>query len=140
MNCPHCHQVLPENYSATYCLHCGAAVTVEESVPKVSKPSVVPVRIRWPIFFGVLLGPALVTLLTSFLGSAHTNDTLSALIAFFGGIAGGIGCGLMLAFRVSKTVPNRIGFGILFSCVFAVVCVTLNFFGCMAGGYQLRFN
>ena len=140
MNCPHCHKVLPEKYPATYCPHCGAAIVVEESVPKAGYPSVAPVRIRWPIFFGVLLAPALVTLLASFLGRAHTNDSPSAFIAFFGGIAAGIACGIMLAFRVTKTVPNRIGFGFLFSCVFVVICVTLNFFGCMVGGYQLRFN
>jgi hypothetical protein len=140
MNCPYCQKVLPEKYSATYCPYCGEAIAIEEKVPKINNPSVATIRIRWPIFFGVLLAPALVTLLTSFLGRDQANEPMSAFIAFFGGIAAGIACGVMLAFRVGKTVSNRIGLGILFSCVFAVICITLNFFGCMAGGYQLRFN
>lgn len=141
MNCPHCHQVLPEKYSATYCPHCGEGIAVEEeSEAKVSTTPVAPIKLRWPIFFGVLLAPALLTLLASFLGRSHANEPVSAFIAFVGGIAAGIACGIMLALRVGKTVSSRVGFGLLFSCVFVVICVTLDFFGCMGGGYQLRFQ
>lgn len=140
MNCPHCQKVLPEKYGATYCLFCGMDLPEGESVSTIKAPLLVPVRIRWLLFFCVLVAPALLTLFLSFLGRSHTSDSLSAFVACFGGIAAGIACGIMLALRVGRTVAGRFGFGVLFSCVFVVICVTLNFFGCMAGVYQFRFN
>lgn len=116
------------------------AIVIQESIPKINNPSIAPVKIRWSVFFLVLLAPALLTIIASFLGRNHENEPVSAIIAFFGGIAAGITCGVMLAMRIGRTVSGRIGFGLLFACIFVVVCVTLNFFGCMAGGYQLRFQ
>ena len=91
------------------------AIVIEESVPKFNNPPVTPVRIRWPVFFGVLLAPALLTLLSSFLGRGHDNEPVSAIIAFFGGIAAGVTCGAMLAMRVARTNSGRVGFGLLFA-------------------------
>lgn len=116
------------------------ALPAEESVSTVSEPLVAPVKIHWFIFFSVLLAPALLTLLVSFLGRSQANEPISSLIAFFGGIAAGIACGIMLALRLGKTVSGRLGIGLLFSCIFVVICVTLNFFGCMAGGFQFGFK
>lgn len=140
MNCPHCQKVLPEKYNATYCPFCGMGIAVEERDSGIKQPSLPPVRIRWGIFFGVLLAPAFLTLLTSLLVRGQDNQSISPLIAVFGGIAAGFACGIMLALHIGKTAAARFGFGLLFSCLFALVCVALSFFGCIAGGYQLRFG
>jgi hypothetical protein len=140
MNCPHCQKVLPEKYNATYCPFCGLGITFEEKVSVIKQPSIRPIPIRWPVFFGVLLAPPLLTLLTSFLVKGQDNQPISPGIAFFGGIAAGIACGIMLGLHVGKTAPARLGFGLLFSGIFAVVCVALSFFGCMAGGYEFRLH
>jgi hypothetical protein len=136
MNCPHCQKPLPENYSAGFCPHCGGAIQPES--PGVDTLDLPPVKIRWPIFFGVLLAPVLITALIAFLGKP--NEQVSPITGFFGGAAAGIACGIMLALRIGKTVGARIVHGIVLSVVFAVVCITLSCFGCMVGGYNLRLD
>ena len=140
MNCPHCQKTLPENYGATYCPFCGMGIPVGESPLPVNGPSLAPVRIRWLVFFAVLLAPALLTLLSSFLGRGHDNENISPIIAIVGGIGAAIACGVMLGLRIGRTVATRVGLSLLFSCVFAPMSVTLCFFGCMVGGYQLQFH
>lgn len=136
MNCPHCQKVLPEKYNATYCPFCGMGIAAAEETA-IKQPLLPPIRIRWGVFFGVFLAPALATLVSSLLTrGGHANQFISPYIAFFGGAAAGISCGVMLAMYIGKTVAARLGFGLLFSCFFVVVCITLNFFGCLVGGYQ----
>lgn len=141
MNCPHCNKPLPENYTASYCPHCGGAVRPEELVAVASSDtSLVPVRVSWLIFFGVLLAPALLTAFSVFLGKGHSNEQASPVIAFFGGAAAGIACGVMLGLRIGRNVGTRIMLSILFSGVLAVVCIMLSFFGCMAAGYGFNLR
>jgi hypothetical protein len=139
MNCPHCQKALPENYTASYCPHCGAAVKPAE--PVLVRPSPLPLpprRLRLPIFFGIMLAPPLLTMLIAFLGKGHENEQVSPVIGFFGGAAAGIACGVMLALRTSHSIAGRVILGILLSIVFVVVCIMLSFFGCMAVGYHLN--
>lgn len=140
MNCPHCQKVLPKNYGATYCLHCGTALPPEEPTPTTSPLPLPPVRIRWLLFFGALLLPPVLTFLTAFILRTQTDEQMAPLIAVFGAAAGGIACGIMLGLHIGKSVSLRVGLGIFFSCLMALVCFTLSFGGCMVGGYLFRFN
>jgi hypothetical protein len=112
---------------------------VRAEEPISGDPPLMPVKISWLMFFGVLLAPPLLTLLVAYVTRGQSNQPISPLIALFGGAAAGIGCGIMLALRLGKTLAARVVVGILFSVVFAVVCIMLSFGGCMIGGYEL-FN
>jgi hypothetical protein len=136
MNCPHCQKVLPENSSGKNCPHCGKSLQPEVATAS----SLAPVRIKWLIFFGVLLAPPLITMFAAFLGKGQENEQASPVIAVFGGAGCGIACGIMLALRLGRTSGARVLLGLLFSVIFAVVCITLSCFGCLAVGYQLSFH
>lgn len=146
--CRHCEKDLPENYNGRYCPNCGAVLpevlipvtgvmNVPKPTPSVAEEPPSRYKINWWIFFAALLAPPLLTLLVAFLGSGNSNEQVSPMIAFFGGAAGGIASGIMLALRLGRTTGTRILLGILFSAGFAIVCVTLSCFGCLAGGYRL---
>ena len=111
---------------------------MQPEIPGANASDLPPVKIKWPIFFGVLLAPILITALIAFLGKP--NEQVSPITGFFGGAAAGIACGIMLALRIGETVGTRIVHGIVLSVVFAVVCITLSCFGCMMSGYNLRLD
>jgi hypothetical protein len=143
--CPHCHKDYPEKYEGRYCPHCGAARpdvlgTPQPNVPSVGKKSPSPTRIKLPIFFAVLLAPALLTLLFAYINRAQGNEGISPGLAVGGGVGAGIACGIMLALRMGKSVGAKIALSVLLSVLFVFVCVMLSFFGCMIGGYQLSFH
>ena len=150
MVCPNCHKEYSENQNGRYCPNCGIAraetvtpanVQTTSTLPLRSREGdVAPVKINWMIIFGALLVPPLLTLLTAFLTKGQAHDQISPSIGFFGGGLGGIACGIMLALRVSKTVATRWLLGIAFAVIFAIVGVTLGCFGCLAGGYDVRFG
>jgi hypothetical protein len=136
MNCPHCQKPLPENYTANFCPHCGGIIRPEPLIS--GDPELAPIKTNWLVFFGVMLAPALITLLIALVGKPR--EQVSPFTAFFGGAAAGITCGIMLALRIGKNAGARIVLGFVFAVVFAVVCIMLSFFGCMIGGYNLRIN
>jgi hypothetical protein len=136
MNCPHCQKELPENYDAAYCLFCGRSYSPEVNQTLQTVPSV---RLNVKVFFLLLFMPPVATLISAWVN--HTqNESCSVIIGFFGGGAAGIACGIMLGLRVGNTVLARIGLGMLFSAVFAIVCIALCFLGCNLGGYQMRLG
>lgn len=139
MNCPHCHNVLPEKYGATYCPFCGNGLPADEPITTTGAFPLSPVRIRWWLFFGALLAPPLLTFLTASILREQTSEEIAPLIAVLGAAAGGIACGAMLGMRFGRSVSLRVGLGFLFSCLMIAVCFTLSFGGCMVGGYKLRF-
>src|ERR1700722_7163021 len=127
MNCPHCQKELPENFGARWCPFCGkelpASATYAVSWPPTSAP-LRPFRFNWLIFFGVLLAPALVTMLTASTVGGR-NEQVSPVVALFGGGAAGIICGVLLGLRLGKTVPARLVLGILLAVVMAFLCFML---------------
>jgi hypothetical protein len=137
MNCPHCQKPIPENNAVSVCPHCGGAAQYPEPPAFVPLP---PVKINWFIFFLVLIGPPLLTLITAYLGKDHRGQSVPPFIGFFGGGAAGIACGVMLARRLGTTSSARVLLGILFAGIFAVVCIMLSVLGCGAGGYQVDFR
>jgi hypothetical protein len=138
MNCPHCQKTLPENYSASYCPHCGKAV--RPAVPVAGDPPLTPIKIHWLIFFVALLGPSVLTMLVAFLTREHSGGDAPVATAFIVGGLGGIASGVMLALRLGSTIGLRILLGLVFSGVLAVVCITLSCVGCLTGGYQLNLH
>ena len=95
MNCPHCQQTLPENYTASFCVNCGSAFPESVEV----KQAVAPVKTNWWLFFGALLGPPLLTLICAFVSSQHAGSAAAIVVGLFGGMAGGIVCGFMLGIK-----------------------------------------
>jgi hypothetical protein len=141
MNCPHCQKELPDNYRARWCTFCGKDLPASGTyiTEQTSAATLPPFKINWLIFFGALLVPPLLTMLTASTVGGR-NEQVSPTIAFCGGGVGGIICGVLLGLRIGRTVPARFALGILLSFVMAIVCVMLCLLGCTIGGYQMRFN
>lgn len=79
----------------------------------------------------------MLTSLSAFAGSK--SGDLAPETAFVGGLLGGIAAGVILGYHIGRTSAARVGFSILFAPIFAVVCVTMSAFGCLATGYKLQF-
>ena len=77
------------------------------------------------IFFGFLLAAPLLSLI-----SAEFNQGAATLIGIFGGIAGGIICGIILARSIGKTDSARIVLCIFTIPLMIIVSVMLCFLGC----------
>src|SRR5580765_6010530 len=120
MNCPHCQKLLPDNYTASYCPHCGGEVQQPTSPTPPGSPPLKPVKIKWPIFFVVLLAPPVLTSMVAFVGKGQSNESVSPIIALFGGGAAGVVYGILLALRIGRTVPIRVLLAILFAGILAV--------------------
>src|SRR5205814_1643412 len=107
------------------------------------------IKIKWPIFFALLLVPPLLTALSAIIkltalsaiiNHGVRNESISSSIGLFGGGAAGIVCGIMLGLRLGKTLAVRVVLSIFLAALMVCVCVMLCFFGCTLGGYQLRFG
>jgi uncharacterized protein YacL len=85
---------------------------------------------------GLILGPALLSLVAAM----AKLESLAASIPVVGGILGGIICGVLFGGRMGKSVGVKVALGFLFAIIFFVLTLGLGFFGCMLGGYSLRFN
>lgn len=89
------------------------------------------------VFLAAMFMPTLLTILTILLG-AKDGDTAPALAACGGGVSG-IVCGAMLGRRFGRTAGLKVVLGTVFALVFGAACIGMNCFGCLAGGYNLRF-
>jgi hypothetical protein len=149
--CRHCQQDLPENYKGRYCPACGAVLpevlipatgimNVPKPTPPVTEPAVKQFKINWWIFFAALLAPPLLTLIAAYLNKGQANEGVSPGIGLFGGAAGGIICGVLLALRTRKTTAAKVALAVLLSVALGIVCIMLSFFGCMVGGYVLKLE
>jgi len=140
MNCPHCQKELPENHSAEGCPFCGQNAPPQkiDSVDPGEK-LLAPVKFRVVVFFLVLLGPPVLTMISALLIHAQ-NQSGSVVIGFFGGGATGIACGIMLGLRLGRTLPARVALCLLFAAVMTFVCIMLCFIGCSLGGYQIKID
>ena len=90
-------------------------------------------KINWRKFFGVLLAPAVVSLLASATGA----DPVAVLAGLLGSAGAGIACGVMLANGSDATPAKKVLLRIVFSIVFGVLSLLLSFFGCAVGGFTL---
>lgn len=94
-------------------------------------------KTNWFIFFGVLVAPAIVTLLVA--GSKATEGLAMAAPLIGGGIAG-IVSGIMLAKRMNRPTGAKVAFGVLFAVLFGFFSFALGFVGCMVGGFKMDFR
>jgi hypothetical protein len=92
-------------------------------------------RINWLLFFAVLLAPTLLTIVVVKTGKRSADAAVG--VALLGGVASGITCGILLGRRVGKSAEARVGLSIVFALILCVVCIGINCFGCLAGGYKL---
>jgi hypothetical protein len=136
MNCPHCQKELPENYGAVYCPFCGQNLPAHSAAPLPANPPLPPVPVNWWIFFAILLAPAILALI----GSLLKVDGLSVGSPLIGGAIAGIVCGILLARRVGRTTPTRIGLGFLFVALMGFLSFALGFTGCMVGGFKMNLH
>ena len=95
-------------------------------------------KINWPMFFAVMLAPAVVTIVAILLG-AKQGDT-APTIAVLGSVGSGIICGTMLGRRFGGTGGTKILLGIVFAFVMGAACVAMSCFGCLTSGYKLNFG
>jgi hypothetical protein len=98
----------------------------------------VPQKTNWLLFWIVLLAPVIASCIGGALDSR--NGSVAPVVTLVGGGVAGIICGAMLGRRLGKTGGLRIVLGIVLALVMIVGCVGMSCFGCLAGGYQMRFN
>jgi hypothetical protein len=136
MNCPHCKKELPQADLLEWCPFCGRDLTS----PEVDSPqeTLPPFKIKWWLFLVVMFSPVLLTILAVLAGANHGN--FSPIVAFFGGGAAGIACGVMLGLQGGRTIAARVLLSVLMALVMAVVCIGLSCFGCTTAGFQLHFG
>jgi hypothetical protein len=115
-------------------------MNVPKPTPPIAEQAPKPFKIKWWIFFAALLAPPLLTLMAAYLNKGQANEGVSPVIGIVGGAAGGIICGVLLALRMQKTIAARVVLAVLLSAVLGIVCIMLSFFGCMVGGYVLKFE
>jgi hypothetical protein len=135
VNCPHCQKDLPVNYNGGYCPYCGKDLPPPLNV---ARPLDTNQKISWPWFFVILFLPVVLTMLTARLPAQAGG--LAALISLCGGPVSGIICGAMLARRLGRTEGTKIVFGIVLIPTMVVVCVALNFFGCLVSSQGSGFH
>lgn len=136
MNCPHCQKELPEGQPLEWCPFCGRDLAPSEA--DASQHLLPPVKTNWWAFFFALIAPVLLSIFAVLLG-ANSGNT-SPMIAFFGGGAAGVVCGVLLGRQLGRTVVTRFLLGVLFTLIMMVVCIGMSCFGCLASGFQLRFG
>ena len=119
MNCPHCQKELPVNHPAIWCPFCGRELVEGQT------PADEFFKTNWPVFFAVLLAPAVLSLI----GIAFNSGTLTVLATFGGSLLAGKICAGMLAGPrgYSTAVQWLIAVGL------AALSIILCFGGCMAG-------
>ncbi|MBI3879511.1 MAG: hypothetical protein HY301_05545 [Verrucomicrobia bacterium] len=119
MNCPHCQKEQPPNYSPEWCRFCGRDLFPDQ-ISSVESPG-----INWPIFFAVLLAPAILSLI----GLALKVGGLVLIATFGGSLIAGKVCSAMLDERwgMSSVVQW------LLAIVLAMLSFLLCFGGCLAG-------
>jgi hypothetical protein len=135
MNCPHCQKELPANYGGVYCTACGNDLPL---APGVAGPLDPGQKINWPWFFVCLFAPVLLTMITVRLPSQAGG--FAVLFVLLGGpISGGM-CGVMLSRRLGRTAESKVLLGMLLVPAMMVVCVAMNFFGCVASSQGVLFH
>ncbi len=110
--------------------------------PEINPPVIEPpppppsVPFRWGLFLAAIFLPTLLTILASAAG----GKDLAPPVAFIGGGLSGIVGGIMVGRRFGNSDTGKIGMSLVFVIVFSVACVTMNCFGCLAGGYKMDFK
>jgi hypothetical protein len=115
---------LPENYALVYCTACGRDITMEQ-IPTVASP-----KTDWPVFFAVLLAPAIL----SFVGIALDLGAVMVIATFGGSLVAGKMCSSLLAERREMSAAIQW----LAAGAFAVLSFILCFGGCIAGSVIVR--
>lgn len=95
-------------------------------------------KMNWLVFFSVFLAPVVLTIATV-LFISRKADAAPGVAVIVGGICGII-CGGMLGRWLGKSQGTQWLLGLFLAGVFAVVCVLMSCFGCLASGYQLKFQ
>ena len=139
MECPNCKKELPADHTGRWCSFCGADRTPNVTWQAPSEVLLKPVKVRWPVFFTVLLLPVALTSVTAAL-IKEPNQGVSVGIALFGGGGAGIACGIMLALRFAKTATSRVFMSLLLGGTLCLASVFLCFLGCTFSGYQFKIN
>ena len=106
------------------------------NTPNPPSPEATAGKMNWGIFFGVLLAPAVVSLLAA----TAKVDGLAKACPFVGGSLAGIACGTILARHVGRTYVGRILLGIVFAVLLGSLSFYLGYVGCALGGYKMEIH
>lgn len=95
-------------------------------------PPTAPPKPNWPLFFGILLAPALLTCLL-FTGGAETY-VVGAFVALLGSVMSGVACAILLnAGRQDPGIAGRVIRILFCSVLFFGLSLTLCIMGCALG-------
>jgi len=101
------------------------------------KRDLLPVKIKWLVFFAVLLGPAISTMLIA----SFKSPNLTSLWVLAGSPIAGIVSGVMLSRACSRNVGVRVLLALVFAFVLSAFCLISCFFSCgLAGGGGIKFG
>jgi len=101
------------------------------------KRDLLPAKTKWLVFFAVLLGPAISTLLIAL----FKWPNLTSLWVLAGSPIAGIVSGAMLSRACSGNAGVRILLAIVFAFVLSAFCLFSCFFSCgLAGGGGIKFG
>jgi hypothetical protein len=114
MNCPHCHQDLPDN-AAARCPFCQQSLPLSPAAEKSR---------YWVVFWLAFLGAPAMALLTL---TVHVGPEL-----LFLPVVGALIAGFAVAKILSKDTTTFIVAGIFYSIGVAIVYVGVLFLGCVA--------
>jgi|ERR1700722_881686 len=126
MNCPHCQQGLPADFSLEMCPHCGKDLPGEHLRAETPAPLG---RVRWPLFFAVLFAPAV----CSFIAMALNAGFWAVLSGLSGSLISGLACTWMV--KRSLAAAGRRSAALIFGI--GVLLCGLSYFlsglGCSGG-------
>ena len=115
MNCPYCQKEWPEPYGVAPCPFCGREIYIDNPLPAGHK-------MNWPLFYIVLLAPAILTLIGGYM---HVGVVVFSS-TFIGSLIAGILSGGMLA----RYRNMRGGLAVLLVFGLCVFSFILCFVGC----------
>lgn len=124
MNCPHCQKELPVTHGITPCPFCGKEIYFEQIPLPPNR-----LRMNWPVFFIVLLAPAVFNLI----GMLENNGLIIVGSTFPGSFVAGIICACMLA----RCREMRGWLAVLLAFALVVSSFIFCFIGC---AFSVPFN
>jgi hypothetical protein len=123
VNCPHCHQALPDGSATSACPICGRELP--PAVPLDAKP-VEAAPTNWPVFFAVLLAPPA----GCFFSLAMNLGILAAFLGCVGSLVSGVICARIIMEHLTVSGPKRGLVGLLIGVLFCGFSYFLSALGC----------
>ncbi|MEQ2008874.1 MAG: hypothetical protein ABMA26_18995 [Limisphaerales bacterium] len=130
-NCPKCNEASEDNFDS--CWKCGTSRGGEAAPADLVKESPAPThalsKTNWPLFFAILLAPALLSTLVIAV-QPPIVWLLLLVTTLFGSIASGVTCAKLLARDACDEPESKSVLSLALSCLFFLTSLGLCYVGC----------